>query len=106
MQKLKARALALLNRGIDKLQKTFPVNRVVVLLTPIVFVPASAWVTAYVAKHFPGLPAFSSGEVTGLMVAGALSALAAAYKWIDGWQKHEANLHHADPAGTVKAARR
>lgn len=81
----------LVNRGINYLQKKFPVNRVVVLLTPA-FVAASAWLSGYVAKHFPGLPALSPGEVTALMVAGAASALAAAYRWLDGWQKHEARL--------------
>lgn len=75
---------------IDKVQAAFPVNRVVVLLTPLVFVPASAWVSAYVAEHFPGLPQFSSGQVTAVAVSGAVIAGTAAYKWIDGWQKHEA----------------
>ncbi len=79
----------MLNALIDRFQAAFPVNRIVVLLTPIVFVPAASWVTGYVAVHFPGLPAFTSAQVTGFMVAGAVSALAAGYKWLDGWQKYE-----------------
>lgn len=81
--------LTLLMTAIDKIQATFPVNRIVTLLTPLAFVPASAWISGYVAEHFPGLPPLSSGSVTGIMVAGALAALTAAYKWIDGWQRHE-----------------
>lgn len=84
--------LTLLMAAIDKIQATFPVNRVVALLTPLAFVPASAWISGYVAEHFPGLPPLSSGSVTGIMIAGALAALTAAYKWIDGWQRHE--QHH------------
>jgi len=82
----------MLNRLIDFLQEKFPVNRVVVLLTPIAFVPAAGWVTAYVGQHFPGLPTFGPGAVTGFFIAGALSALTAAYKWIDGWQVHERDV--------------
>jgi hypothetical protein len=84
--------LKLLNRGIDYLQEKFPPNRVVVLLTPLVFVPVSAVVSAWVAKHFPGVN-LSPVVIGGAAAAGALSALATAYKWIDGWQKHEGQFH-------------
>jgi ribosomal protein S17E len=86
VKNVKARAFALLNRGIDKLQETFPPNRVVVLLTPIVFAPAAGYVTALVAKQIPGVH-LDSGEVTGLFIAGAIAAVVKAYKWLDGWQK-------------------
>lgn len=94
--------MSFVNDLIDSLQTKFPVNRVVVLLTPL-FVAASAWVSGYVAQHFPGLPALSAGEVTALMIAGAAAAVGAAYKWIDGWQKHEAQLHSAAPGRKVAA---
>jgi peptidoglycan/LPS O-acetylase OafA/YrhL len=81
--------LALLSRGIDKLQATLPPNRLVVLLTPLAFMPAAGFITAYVAQHFPGLPTFSTPEVAGFFAAGALAAFVKAYKWLDGWQAHE-----------------
>lgn len=80
---------ALFNRAIDYLQLKFPPNRVVVLLTPLLFVPVAAGVSAWLAKNFPGVT-FSSDVVTGFAAAGALSALTTAYKWIDGWQAAEA----------------
>lgn len=80
--------LSFLHACIDKLQATFPPNRIVVLLTPLVFVPAAGAVSAWVAEHFPGI-SLSEEAVIGFAVAGALSALTAAYKWLDGWQQHE-----------------
>jgi len=74
---------------IDKAQATFPPNRIVALLTPTVFVPVSGFLAAWVAKHFPGLPQFSSAQITGFMLVGGLAALTAGYKWLDGWQKAE-----------------
>lgn len=83
-----------LHRAIDYLQETFPPNRVVVLLTPLVFVPLAGTVSAWIAENFPGLQ-LSEEAVVGFAAAGALSALAAAYKWIDGWQKHEQVIQQA-----------
>lgn len=80
----------ILNEIIDKLQELFPVNRIVALLTPLVFVPIAAWVAGLVADHFPGLPPLTSAQVLAVMVSAAVSAIGLAYKWLDGWQKHEA----------------
>ena len=91
MQKLKRAALGLLNRAIDSLQEKFPPNRVVVLLTPLVFAPAAGYVSALVAKQIPGVH-LAPAEVSGVFVAGALVAVVKAYKWLDGWQYHEARL--------------
>jgi hypothetical protein len=77
------------NDAIDALQKKFPPNRIVVLLTPTAFVPASVWISGWAATHLPGLPGLTSGEVLGVELAGALAALKLADRWIDGWQKHE-----------------
>jgi hypothetical protein len=77
------------NKAIDTLQEKFPPNRVVVLLTPTAFVPASVWISGWAATHLPGLPGLTSGEVLGVELAGALAALKLADKWIDGWQMHE-----------------
>lgn len=68
----------MLNKLIDEIQRIFPVNRVVALLTALVVAPAVAWA----AQH--GLE-LNPAEVVGI-VAGVV---AMAYKWVDGWQKHE-----------------
>jgi hypothetical protein len=78
----------LVNRVIDYLQEKFPPNRVVVLLTPLVFVPAAGFVSAWVAKNIPGID-LDPAWVLGTFVAGGLSAIVAANKWLDGWQAHE-----------------
>ncbi len=82
----------LLNRGINYLQAKFPPNRIVALLTPIVFVPASAWASAWLGKNLPGVQ-FAPEVITGFGVAGALAALTTAYKWLDGWQADEASFN-------------
>jgi hypothetical protein len=88
VRKFKARAFALLNRGIDKLQTTFPPNRVVLLLAAPIGVAAGA-VNAWVAVKFPGLPRFSDGQVTAFAITGFVSIVTLAYKYVDGWQKAE-----------------
>ena len=80
--------MKLLNRIIDKLQETFPPNRIAVLLTPLVFIPIAGSVTAWLATHFPGLD-LSEGAVIGLAGAAALSAFTLGYKWLDQWQRGE-----------------
>jgi hypothetical protein len=85
----------MLNALLDKLQATFPPNRIVVLLTPLLFIPGSAAVTAWVAIHFPGL-AIPEGLIVGLSGAAALGALTLAYKWLDQWQKGEPISIHPD----------
>lgn len=83
-----------LHAAIDYLQAKFPPNRIVVLLTPLVFVPAAGFVSAWVAKNIPGVN-LSSEWVLGVFVAGGLAALGAANKWLDGWQQHEGTIAHA-----------
>lgn len=90
MKNAKARALALLNAGIDKLQETFPPNRVVLLAAAPIGIAAGA-ANAWVATKFPGLPHFSNGQVTALAIAGFASVVTLAYKYVDGWQKAEAS---------------
>jgi hypothetical protein len=79
--------MLILNGLIDKLQETFPPNRVVALLTPLAFAPAAGYVTVQVARFLPG--AFTASQLTAVFIAGALIAFGKAYKWLDGWQKHE-----------------
>lgn len=87
--------MTLLNRLIDYVQAKFPPNRIVVLLTPFVFVPAAGYVSTWVARNVPGVQ-LSSTTLLGVFVSGSLAALAAATKWLDGWQKHEAWKAHAE----------
>lgn len=77
------------NTAVDRMQRTFPPNRIVVLLTPLLFVPAAGFVSALVAQWVPGVE-LDPLEVTAVFVAGAVAALAKAYKWLDGWQRDEA----------------
>jgi hypothetical protein len=64
-------------------------NRVVALLTPLLFAPLAGAVTAWLAEHFPGYQV-DRGALEEVFIAGALIALAPAAQWLSGWQKHEA----------------
>lgn len=83
---------------LDRFQAKFPPNRLValamVMLLPTVIVPAAGYFAVWVPQHFPGLPTFTAAQLTAYGVAGASAALlagiTAGYKWLDGWQKHEA----------------
>lgn len=88
--------MRLLNAVIDGLQRKFPPARatlaIVALVTPVV-AAASAVGTPWVATHFPGLPTFTSGQLTTFALGGIAAVLGAAvplaYRYIDGWQKKE-----------------
>jgi hypothetical protein len=73
------------------------INRVVAILTPLVFAPLAGTCAAWLAEHFPGvdIPAAQLQEV---FIAGALIALAPALQWLHGWQKHEARQAEHDAA--------
>lgn len=62
--------------------------RVVALLTPI-FASLAGAIGAWVADNIPGGPSLDEGELTAAFVAVALSATAATWNWVKGWQKHE-----------------
>lgn len=62
------------------------------LLTVFIIVPVSGYVTAWVSKHFPGLPNFSSTEVEAVFLTGAGSALAAGIHYLHGWQVWERTI--------------
>jgi hypothetical protein len=78
-------------------------NRIVAILTPIVFAPAAGAVSAWVAKHAPGVE-LSSQELTNIFIAGALVALAPAAQWLHGWQKYEQRQADTERAVAVAAA--
>jgi hypothetical protein len=72
-----------------------PLNRVVALLTPIVFAPLAGAAAAWLAKHFPGAQV-AQEDLQEIFVGGALIALAPAAQWLHGWQKHEARQAEAE----------
>jgi hypothetical protein len=63
-------------------------NRIVAVLTPLVFAPLAGTIAAFVAHNFPGVE-ISEGSLTQIFIAGALIALAKAAQWTRGWQKYE-----------------
>jgi hypothetical protein len=78
-------------------------NRIVAVLTPLVFAPAAGAVSAWVAKHAPGVD-LSTQELTNIFIAGALVALAPAAQWLHGWQKYEQQQAETERAVAVAAA--
>jgi hypothetical protein len=64
-------------------------NRVVAVLTPLIFVPLAGAVAAWLAEHFPGFQVDQTA-LEEIFIAGALIALAPAIQWLHGWQKFEA----------------
>jgi hypothetical protein len=63
-------------------------NRIVALLTPLVFAPLAGVAATWAAENLPGVtvPRESIEEI---FIAGALIALAPAVQWLHGWQKYE-----------------
>lgn len=90
--------MKLLNRIIDKLQATFPPNRIMLLLAgPIV--AASAWISGLVTANIPGVE-LPVGVVAGVIGAAVLIAVTLIYKWFDQWQRGEP----IDFGGDIEAA--
>jgi hypothetical protein len=69
----------------------FQVNRVVAVLTPV-FSAAAGVGSAWLLKHFPGVPVPSQGELLAIEVAGATAAGGAALSWLKGHQAYEKRL--------------
>src|ERR1041384_5670737 len=69
-------------------------NRVVALLTPLVFAPLAGAVAAWLANHAPGL-GVKEEDLQAIFIAGALIALAPAAQWLHGWQKSESRRAEA-----------
>jgi len=72
------------------LKQTFPPNRVVLILTPIVLVPAAAAATGWLATNFPGLPPLDPTQVTVLMGGAVAAVIGLTYKWLSNWGQYEA----------------
>jgi hypothetical protein len=72
---------------IDKLQATFPPNRVAILLAaPIT--AAAAWISATIAANVPGVE-LPVGVIAAVMLLGALIVVRLLDKWFDQWQAGE-----------------
>lgn len=80
-----------------------PVNRLVALLTPV-FAAAAAVGSAWLLKHFPGLPVPSTAELTAVEALGATAAGSAAVKWLHGHQAWERRLSDAEESAKHYAA--
>ena len=64
-------------------------NRIVAVLTPLVFAPLAGACAAWLSQHFPGVDV-DRNALEEIFIAGALIALAPAAQWLHGWQKYEA----------------
>ena len=64
-------------------------NRVVAVLTPLIFAPLAGAAAAWLAEHFQGFQV-DPKALEEIFIAGALIALAPAIQWLHGWQKYEA----------------
>lgn len=76
-------------------------NRIVAVLTPLVFAPLAGAIAAWVAENAPGVD-LSQERLTNIFIAGSLFALAPALQWLHGWQKHE--QREADAQQAVELA--
>jgi hypothetical protein len=65
-----------------------PTNRLVAILTPILFAPLAGWISVVAADHIPGLN-IDSGQLQQVFIAGALIAFGKAALWLKGWQDYE-----------------
>ena len=78
-------------------------NRIVAVLTPLLFAPLAGAVTAWLAEHAPGVE-ISESSLEEVFIAGALIGLAPAAQWLHGWQKWEARKDAHETAVDVANA--
>jgi hypothetical protein len=64
-------------------------NRIVAILTPVLFAPLAGGIATWIAKNIPGAEV-SQNSLEEVFIGGALIALAPAAQWLHGWQKYEA----------------
>jgi hypothetical protein len=69
-------------------------NRIVALLTPLVFAPLAGVISTWAANNLPGVTV-PPDKIEEVFIAGALIALAPAAQWLHGWQKYEARQDEA-----------
>lgn len=66
------------------------IGRFVALLTPV-FAVAAGWLAGLVGQLVPGAH-LSQTQIVAFMTAAAISAITAGWKWLQGWQQHEAQV--------------
>lgn len=64
----------------------FSIERVVTLLTPLVFAPLATWLSALIASNVPYAPHPSQGTLEGIEIAAFLGTIALVAKWLHGRQ--------------------
>ena len=64
------------------------IGRFVAILTPV-FAVAAGWFAGVIAQAVPGAH-LDQNQIVAFMTAAAVSAITAGWKWLQGWQQHEA----------------
>lgn len=79
-----------LSELVERFQTAWPINRLVAAATPILATVAGLF-AVWLADRAPFVAdILTKDQLTAVFVLVAFSAFGAAYKWLDGWQKHEA----------------
>jgi hypothetical protein len=76
-----------------------PPNRVVALLTPLVFAPLAGSISVLVARYGLNL---DRNSLQAIFITGATVAFGKAALWLKGWQDHERRTE--EPAGVPDGA--
>jgi hypothetical protein len=63
-------------------------NRLVAMLTPIVFAPLAGSIAVLAARYFPGVN-IDQDALQAIFIAGATIAFGKAALWLKGWQDYE-----------------
>lgn len=64
------------------------IGRFVAIFTPV-FAIAAGWFAGLIAQAVPGAH-LDKNQIVAFMTAAAVSAITAGWKWLQGWQQHEA----------------
>ena len=75
-------------------------NRIVAVLTPLVFAPLAGVIATWAAKNLPGVD-IPPDKIEQIFIAGALIALAPAAQWLHGWQRYEQRREDAVSAANT-----
>ena len=75
---------------------TFTPNRLVAVLTPLVFAPLAGSIAVLAARYLPGVDV-DQGSLQAIFITGSTIAFGKAALWLKGWQDWE--KHQADAPG-------
>lgn len=64
------------------------ISRLVAIFIPV-FAVAAGWFAGVIAQAVPGAH-LDQNQIVAFMTAAAVSAITAGWKWLQGWQQHEA----------------